>query len=135
MRSFHSRTKKYGSALAVASLAVAASAAATATAQADPDSGRVKLKGNASCQRFDDAVVDEVSVSSKGQTKTDQLSGEDEAEKYALTFTKVTKSTNGQDAKAKVTCIDSDGDTHTYGKSFKLKRPAGNTETQVLNLK
>lgn len=137
MRSFHSKAKKYGSALAVASLAVAASATATATATADPDSSRVKVQGTASCERFEDATVDKVTITPKGKTaKSDNLSGEDESETYSITFTGIPKGTKGLAANAKVTCVDSDGDDHTYGKSFTIKRPTNpNSEVQKLNLK
>ncbi|MGW0705215.1 hypothetical protein ACWD4G_04455 [Streptomyces sp. NPDC002643] len=126
----------YGSLVAVASLVVAAFAAAT-TAHANPDSSRVKVQGSASCERFEDAVVDSVTITPRGKpARTDQLSGEDEFEEYSLTFTKIPKGTKGLSANARVSCVDADGDTLTYGKSFKIKRPADpTTEVQVLNLK
>ncbi|MGW0704935.1 hypothetical protein ACWD4G_02985 [Streptomyces sp. NPDC002643] len=138
MRSFKSksRTKKYGSALAVASLAFGASATAAGTAQADPDSSRVKLKGTVSCERFEDSNVDSITVTTKGKAKKDNLSGEDVSEAYSLTFTGVTKSTNGQSANAKIVCIDSDEEEHTYSKTFTIKRPTSpNTEVQTRNFK
>lgn len=137
MRSFNSKAKKYGSVVAVASLAVAAFAAATATTHANPDSGRVSVQGNASCERFEEATVDAVTITPKGKpAKADQLSGEEESEEYSLTFTKIPKGTKGLSANARVTCVDSDGDEHIYGKSFKIKRPTDPaSEIQILNLK
>ncbi|QOV47218.1 hypothetical protein [Streptomyces chromofuscus] len=132
---FSSRTKRLiGSAVAVASLGVAVPLAATGTAQADPNSGRVKVSGTVSCERFEDASPDAVTITPKGKTaKADQLPGEDVAESFSLTFTQVPK--KGLSANAKVTCVDDDGDKHTFGKSFKITRPPGTTETQAFSLK
>ncbi|MFD8417375.1 hypothetical protein ACFV2Q_37490 [Streptomyces sp. NPDC059650] len=77
----------------MASLAAALPLATAGTANANPASGRVKLAGNASCERFEDASVTEVSITPRGRSaKAVQLSGEDVQEAYSLTFTNIPKS-------------------------------------------
>lgn len=136
MRDFSSRGKKVASATAVATLVVAASATATSATQANPDKSRVIVSGTASCERFEDSSVTDVSITPTGKdAKTAELSGEDTKEKYKLTFTGVPKLPKSWQANATVNCVDSEDDTHTFSKSFKIQRPAGTTETQTLNLK
>ncbi|MGW1712138.1 hypothetical protein [Streptomyces sp. NPDC002156] len=78
----------------------------------------------------------DVSITPTGKdAKTAELSGEDTKEKYKLTFTGVPKLPKSWQANATVNCVDSEDDTHTFSKSFKIQRPAGTTETQTLNLK
>ncbi|WP_409471892.1 hypothetical protein [Streptomyces sp. HC307] len=135
MRDSSSKPKRLlGSAVAVASLAVAVPMAATDAAHANPDSGRVKVSGTASCERFENAAPSAVTITPRGKlAKVDQLAGEDAAEPFSLTFTQVPKT--GLSANAKVTCVDEDGDELPYGKSFRITRPPGTTEIQNLTLK
>ncbi|WP_189810921.1 MULTISPECIES: hypothetical protein [Streptomyces] len=109
--------------------------AAAGTAEANPASSRVKVGGTASCERFEDTTVTQVSITPKGRSaKTADLSGEDVTETYSVTFTNIPKG-KGLTANATVNCEDSDGQAHTYSKSFSITRPAGTTENQTLNLK
>ncbi|MGW3726343.1 hypothetical protein [Streptomyces sp. NPDC000851] len=135
MRDSSSKPKRLlGSAVAVTSLAIAVPMAATDAAHADPNSGRVKVSGTASCERFENATPTDVTITPRGKTaKTDQLAGEDVAEPFSLTFTQVPK--RGLSASAKLTCVDEDGEKFPISKSFTITRPPGNTETQNLTLK
>lgn len=135
MRVFSSKARRIGSALAVASLAATVPVALTSTADANPASGRVKVEGTASCERFEDASVTEVSITPRGRAaKAVQLSGEDVSETYTLTFTNIPKG-KGLTANATVNCQDSEGEPLTFSKSFTIVRPPGTTESQTLNLK
>ncbi|MGW5341756.1 hypothetical protein [Streptomyces sp. NPDC004050] len=134
MGEFSSKAKRFGSAVVVASLAAALPLATAGTANANPASGRVKLAGNASCERFEDASVTEVSITPRGRSaKAVQLSGEDVQEAYSLTFTNIPKG-KGMQANATVNCVDADGQPHTFNESITITRPAGSTETQSVNL-
>lgn len=140
MRDFSSRTRRLASATAVASLVVAVPATATGTAHADPAKNKVIVSGTASCERFADASVTEVTIKPKGKdAKTDSLSGEDEKEEYALTFTDIPKLPKGLAATATVTCVDDNDDTHPFNKNFTIKRPNDPAKPtsiiQTLNLK
>ncbi|WP_330289246.1 hypothetical protein [Streptomyces sp. NBC_00576] len=140
MRDFSSRTRRLASATAVASLVVAVPATATSTAHADPAKNKVIVTGTASCERFADALVTDVSITPKGKdAKADNLSGEDEQETYSLTFTQIPKLPKGLAATATVTCVDDNGDTQTFNKNFTIKRPnipaKPTSVTQTLNLK
>jgi len=56
------------------------------------------------------------------------------SESYSVTFTKIPQ--KGLPANVKVTCVDSDNEPHTFGKSITITRPASpGTEMQTLNLK
>ncbi|MEV7613801.1 hypothetical protein [Streptomyces sp. NPDC089799] len=135
MRDFRSRTKRLGTAVLMTSLALAVPAAVTGTANANPNSARVKVSGTASCERFEDATVTQVTITPEGkQAKAVQLSSDDPKESYSLAFTEV-PSGKGLPSKAKVQCQDSDGDPLTYTVKFNLTRPATSSETQTLNLK
>ncbi|MFJ9648593.1 hypothetical protein [Streptomyces sp. NPDC101206] len=135
MREFSSKAKRFGSAVVVASLAAALPLATAGTANANPASGRVKLAGSASCARFEDASVTEVSITPRGRSaKAVQLSGEDVEEAYSLTFTNIPKGKAGVQANATVNCVDADGQPHTFNKSITITRPAGSTETQAVDL-
>ncbi|MFH8769084.1 hypothetical protein [Streptomyces sp. NPDC017958] len=134
MRDFSSKANRLGSAMVVASLAVVVPAAATGTAHGNPNSTRVTVAGTASCERFEDSSATDVTIAAKGKTASDQLSGENVSESYSVTFTKVPQ--KGLQANVKVTCVDSDNDQHTFGKSITIARPASpGTETQTVNLK
>jgi hypothetical protein len=135
MRDFSSRACKLGTVGAVASLALVVPAATAGTAHANPNSGRVKVTGTASCERFEDSSVTDVTITTKGKVASDQLSGENVAESYSITFTKV-PAKKGLAANVKVTCIDSDDEAHTFAKSITVTRPASPaTEEQTINLK
>ncbi|MEU2389916.1 hypothetical protein [Streptomyces sp. NPDC007369] len=134
MRDFSSKAKKFGSAVVVASLAAAVPVAVTGTAEANPASGRVKVVGDASCERFQDASVTEVTITPRGRApKAVQLSGEDVQEAYSLTFTNIPQK-GGLSASATVMCEDVDGQSQSFNKNFTITRPAGTTEKQNLNL-
>ncbi|MFE2266390.1 hypothetical protein [Streptomyces griseosporeus] len=126
-----SRKKTLGSVAVVASLALAAPVVATGTAHA---ATKVNLKGTVSCARFgDDVVPDTITVTpQKGKPGSDDLPGDDPVEEYGLKVTGIPK--NGVNATAKIACVDSDDETHTYTKSFKVQKPATGTP-QVVNFK
>ncbi|MFH8936080.1 hypothetical protein [Streptomyces griseosporeus] len=117
-----SRKKTLGSVAVVASLALAAPVVATGTAHA---ANKVTLEGTVSCARFGDGVVpDKIVVTpKKGKAGSDDLPGEDPVEQYSLVLNKIPSKV--VDANAQITCLDDDGDQHSYSKPFKIAKPNG----------
>ncbi|MCB5164899.1 hypothetical protein LG634_08660 [Streptomyces bambusae] len=136
MQVLSSKRRRLAATLAAASLAAALPVAATGTAEADPKSSRVTVVGTASCEEeFVDTLVTEVSITPKGGTpRTAELSGEEPSEKYSIKFTGIPK-VKGVTAKAVVTCVDGDGESHQFDKNITIKRPAGTTIEQTVDLK
>ncbi|MGJ5754955.1 hypothetical protein FB563_3162 [Streptomyces puniciscabiei] len=58
----------------------------------------------------------------KGIADSDELPGDNATESYSVLLTGIPK--NGTQATAKVVCLDSDNEQHTYAKTFQVAKPA-----------
>ncbi|MFF8265729.1 hypothetical protein [Streptomyces virginiae] len=133
MKNFSSVKRKTLSSVAVvASLGIAAPVAAIGTAHSAVTAVKVSISGTASCAQFGESTPTVVTIAPKtGSTKSDELPGEEQSEKYNISLTGIPE--GGTKATAKVTCVDGEGDVNTLKKKdVQIKKPASGSLT--LNL-